>query len=43
MEEVVREQADAGVDVINDSEMSKSSYATYIKDTAQRLSAPHYY
>jgi 5-methyltetrahydropteroyltriglutamate--homocysteine methyltransferase len=30
--EVVRKQAAAGVDVINDGEMSKPSYATYIKD-----------
>jgi len=30
--EVVRKQADAGVDLINDGEMSKPSYATYIKD-----------
>src|SRR6266550_8209566 len=30
--EVVRKQAGAGVDVINDGEMSKPSYATYIKD-----------
>jgi 5-methyltetrahydropteroyltriglutamate--homocysteine methyltransferase len=32
VEEVVRKQADAGVDIINDGEMSKPSYATYIKD-----------
>jgi len=32
VEEIVRKQADAGVDVINDGEMSKPSYATYIKD-----------
>jgi 5-methyltetrahydropteroyltriglutamate--homocysteine methyltransferase len=32
VEEVVRKQAAAGVDVINDGEMSKPSYATYIKD-----------
>ena len=32
VEEVVRKQAQAGVDVINDGEMSKPSYATYIKD-----------
>jgi len=32
VEEVVRRQADAGVDVVNDGEMSKPSYATYIKD-----------
>jgi 5-methyltetrahydropteroyltriglutamate--homocysteine methyltransferase len=30
--EVVRKQADAGVDLINDGEMSKPGYATYIKD-----------
>ena len=32
VEEVVRKQADAGVDVVNDGEMSKPSYATYVKD-----------
>ena len=32
VEEVVRKQAAAGVDVVNDGEMSKPSYATYIKD-----------
>src|SRR5436190_2880588 len=32
VEEVVRKQTDAGVDVVNDGEMSKPSYATYIKD-----------
>jgi 5-methyltetrahydropteroyltriglutamate--homocysteine methyltransferase len=30
--DVVKKQADAGVDLINDGEMSKPSYATYIKD-----------
>ncbi len=30
--EVVAKQAKAGVDVVNDGEMSKPSYATYIKD-----------
>jgi len=30
--EVVKKQADSGVDLINDGEMSKPSYATYIKD-----------
>jgi 5-methyltetrahydropteroyltriglutamate--homocysteine methyltransferase len=30
--EVVRKQSDAGIDLINDGEMSKPSYATYIKD-----------
>src|SRR5512136_1093950 len=32
VEEVVRKQAGAGVDVVNDGEMSKPSYATYVKD-----------
>jgi len=30
--ETVRRQAEAGVDVVNDGEMSKPSYATYAKD-----------
>jgi 5-methyltetrahydropteroyltriglutamate--homocysteine methyltransferase len=30
--ETVRRQADAGVDVLNDGEMSKPTYATYVKD-----------
>ena len=30
--EVVEKQADAGVDLINDGELSKPSYATYVKD-----------
>jgi 5-methyltetrahydropteroyltriglutamate--homocysteine methyltransferase len=32
VDEVVRKQADAGVDIVDDGEMSKPSYATYIKD-----------
>ena len=32
VEEVVRKQVGAGVDVVNDGEMSKPSYATYVKD-----------
>ncbi len=32
VEEVVYKQAGAGVDVINDGEMSKPGYATYVKD-----------
>src|SRR5438094_9377923 len=32
VEELVRKQADAGVDIVNDGEMSKPSYATYVKD-----------
>jgi 5-methyltetrahydropteroyltriglutamate--homocysteine methyltransferase len=30
--EVVKRQADSGIDLINDGEVSKPSYATYIKD-----------
>jgi 5-methyltetrahydropteroyltriglutamate--homocysteine methyltransferase len=30
--EVVRKQVEAGIDIINDGEMSKPSYATYVKD-----------
>jgi 5-methyltetrahydropteroyltriglutamate--homocysteine methyltransferase len=30
--DVVRRQAEAGLDVINDGELSKPSYATYVKD-----------
>src|SRR2546421_9456027 len=30
--EVVKKQAEAGIDVMNDGELSKPSYATYIKD-----------
>src|SRR3974390_46451 len=30
--EVVQRQAGAGVDLVNDGEMSKPSYATYVKD-----------
>ena len=32
VEDVVGKQAEAGVDIVNDGEMSKPSYATYIKD-----------
>ncbi|HKE39846.1 MAG TPA: cobalamin-independent methionine synthase II family protein [Casimicrobiaceae bacterium] len=32
VDEVVRKQAAAGIDVVNDGEMSKPSYATYITD-----------
>src|SRR6266702_8911895 len=32
VEEIVRRQAGAGVDIVNDGEMSKPSYATYVKD-----------
>ncbi len=36
--EVVRKQIEAGVDIVNDGEASKPSYATYVKD---RLSGFH--
>jgi 5-methyltetrahydropteroyltriglutamate--homocysteine methyltransferase len=29
---VVEKQTEAGIDIVNDGEMSKPSYATYIKD-----------
>jgi 5-methyltetrahydropteroyltriglutamate--homocysteine methyltransferase len=32
VEQIVRRQTDAGVSIINDGEMSKPSYATYVKD-----------
>ena len=32
VDEMVRKQTQAGVDIINDGEMSKPSYATYVKD-----------
>jgi len=32
VEEMVRRQVEAGVDIVNDGEMSKPSYATYVKD-----------
>jgi 5-methyltetrahydropteroyltriglutamate--homocysteine methyltransferase len=32
VEETVGKQAAAGVDIVNDGEMSKPSYATYVKD-----------
>ncbi len=30
--EVVKKQVEAGIDLVNDGEMSKPSYATYVKD-----------
>jgi 5-methyltetrahydropteroyltriglutamate--homocysteine methyltransferase len=35
--EVVRQRVDAGIDVINDGEMSKRGYATYIKESPKRV------
>src|SRR5712691_1982364 len=32
VKEVVQRQADCGIDVVNDGEMSKISYSTYVKD-----------
>ena len=39
--ETVRLQADAGVDVLNDGEMGKPSYATYVKDRLTGFGGPH--
>ncbi|MEO7402850.1 MAG: cobalamin-independent methionine synthase II family protein [Burkholderiales bacterium] len=30
--EIVKKQTDAGIDIVNDGELSKPSYATYVKD-----------
>ena len=35
--EVVKKQAAAGIDIVNDGEMSKPSYATYVKDRLDGL------
>ena len=35
--EVVAKQRKAGLDIVNDGEMSKPSYATYVKDRLSRL------
>src|SRR5947207_10361283 len=32
VDEVVKKQTGAGIDLVNDGEMSKPSYATYVKD-----------
>ena len=32
MDETVRRQVEAGIDIVSDGEMSKISFATYIKD-----------
>ncbi|MFZ0839414.1 MAG: epoxyalkane--coenzyme M transferase, partial [Xanthobacteraceae bacterium] len=32
VQEIVAKQREAGVDIVNDGEMSKPSYATYVKD-----------
>jgi 5-methyltetrahydropteroyltriglutamate--homocysteine methyltransferase len=32
VDDIVRRQVEAGVDIVNDGEMSKPSYATYVKD-----------
>ena len=33
VEEVVKKELDVGIDIISDSEMSKISYETYVKDS----------
>src|SRR5204862_7830119 len=32
VQEIVQKQVDIGIDIVNDGEMSKPSYATYVKD-----------
>ena len=32
VDEIVRKQIESGVDVVNDGEVSKISYSTYVKD-----------
>jgi 5-methyltetrahydropteroyltriglutamate--homocysteine methyltransferase len=32
VQEIVKRQVEAGVSIVNDGEMSKPSYATYVKD-----------
>ena len=38
--EIVQKQADAGIDLVNDGELSKPSYATYVKDRLAGSAAP---
>src|SRR5438067_1659700 len=38
--EVVKHQAEAGISIINDGEMSRASYATYIKDRLTGFEGP---
>src|SRR5258708_4949101 len=38
--EVVTKQADAGIDLVNDGELSKPSYATYVKDRLAGFGGP---
>ena len=40
VEEIVRKQVDVGVDVVNDGELSKPSYATYVKDRLSGFGGP---
>src|SRR6266702_1152048 len=40
VEDVVHKQAAAGVDIVNDGEMSKPSYATYVKDRLNGFGGP---
>src|SRR5215469_8951267 len=35
--EAVHRQIETGIDLVNDGEMSKPSYATYVKDSAERI------
>src|SRR4051794_18146716 len=38
--DVVARQKEAGIDIVNDGEMSKPSYATYIKDRLEGFGGP---
>src|SRR6202022_3231146 len=38
--EIVKKQADVGIDIVNDGETSKPSYATYVKDRLGGFGGP---
>src|SRR6202022_2665393 len=38
--EIVKKQADVGIDIVNDGETSKPSYATYVTDRLNGFGAP---
>src|SRR5262249_56105710 len=40
--EAVKKQVDAGIDIVNDGEMSKPSYATYVKDRLAGFRGPRH-
>src|ERR1700730_3949406 len=41
-DEVVRQQVEAGVDVVNDGEMGKFGYSTYVKERLTGFGGKHY-